>query len=74
MWLHAICWAEACVAVDAAITEATRVGYITAHSSACMPPMDPPITHCHRRIPNPSANEAWVRTMSRMDTTGKLDP
>ncbi len=27
-----------------------------------------------RSMPSSSANEAWVRTMSRMDTTGNVDP
>ena len=39
-----------------------------------MPPIDPPTTLCHRRMPRWSATAAWVRTLSRTDTTGKRLP
>ena len=52
----------------------TRSGYITAHSSTCIPPIEPPTTLCQRRMPRWSASAAWVRTQSRTDTTGKRLP
>ena len=53
---------------------ATASGYITAHSSACMPPMDPPTTACQRSMPSPTARLCWARTMSRTVTTGNELP
>ena len=60
--------------VAIATSERTRRGYMTAHSSACMPPIDPPITDSQRVIPRYSPNLDWARTMSRIVTTGKRDP
>ena len=70
----AICWALAAAVVAMAATPPTRSGYMTAHSSACMPPMEPPTTASHRSMPRSSATAAWVRTMSRMLTTGNVEP
>ena len=69
-----ICHGLAAAVVAMATSAPTRSGNITAHSSACMPPIDPPITACQRRMPSASANDAWVRTMSRIDTTGNDEP
>ena len=55
-------------------TAPTRSGYITAHSSACMPPIDPPTTSAQQDTPRWSATAACVRTMSRTETTGKREP
>ena len=71
---HAICCALAASAVAMGTIDATRSGYITAHSSTCIPPIEPPITLCQRRIPRWSASAAWLRTQSRTDTTGKRLP
>ena len=45
-----------------------------AHSSDCIPPIDPPTTASQREMPSPSATMAWVRTMSRVDTVGNRAP
>ena len=71
---HAICCALAASAVAMGTIDATRSGYITAHSSTCIPPIEPPITLCQRRMPRWSARAAWLRTQSRTDTTGKRLP
>jgi hypothetical protein len=39
-----------------------------------MPPIDPPMTAAHRTMPSVSASRAWTRTMSRTETTGKVEP
>src|SRR5918996_738209 len=68
-----ICWALAAAAVAIGTSDRTRSGYITPHSSTCMPPIDPPMTVSHCRTPRWSATAACVRTMSRIDTTGNRD-
>ena len=60
--------------VAIATSDRTRRGYITAHSSACIPPIDPPITDSQRVTPRCSASRDWARTMSRIVTTGNRDP
>ncbi len=70
----AICWALAAAAVAMGTSERTRSGNMMPHSKTCMPPMEPPITLIHRRTPRSRATAVWVRTMSRIDTTGKDDP
>jgi hypothetical protein len=52
----------------------TKSGNSTAHSSACCPPMEPPITSASRRTPKESNSRLCARTMSRMVTTGKCTP
>ena len=47
---------------------------MTAHSKACMPPIEPPITAIHLDTPRCSISRAWDRTMSRMVTTGNREP
>lgn len=71
---QAICWALAAIDVAMATNEPTRSGNITAHSRACMPPMDPPMTERQRVTPIRVASKACVRTMSRMVTTGNAEP
>ena len=71
---HAICCALAARAVAIGTIDATRSGYITAHSSTCIPPIEPPTTLCQRRMPRWSASAAWLRTQSRTDTTGNRLP
>ena len=72
--LQAICSALADAQVASGRIDRTRRGYMTAHSRTCMPPIEPPITASQRRIPRWSANRAWMRTMSRIVTTGKRGP
>src|SRR5512143_805548 len=63
-WLNAICWGE-CLAVVAIGMEATtRSGYDTAHWSACIPPIEPPVTARRRSIPRWSTRRTWAPTMS----------
>ena len=71
---QAICWALASAHVASTTRERTRDGNVMAHSSACMPPIDPPTTARQRAMPSASASDAWARTMSRMVTTGKRRP
>ena len=52
----------------------TRDGYITAHSSACIPPIEPPMTACQTSMPSASVRRTWALTMSRIVTTGKREP
>ena len=54
------------------IADRTISGKLTAHSSACMPPMDPPATESSLVMPSESTSFFWSRTMSRMVITGKL--
>ena len=49
--LKAICWALWRDVVAIGIAAATASGYDTAHSSACIPPIDPPVTASRRVIP-----------------------
>ena len=63
-------------AAPAAITAhaATRSGWHTAHSSARAPPIEPPTTSRHRRIPSRSASRASAATVSRTVMRGKREP
>ena len=47
-----VCHALACKQLARLTNERTRCGYITAHSTTCMPPMDPPMTVSHWRTPS----------------------
>src|SRR5487761_2601768 len=49
---------------------ATLPGYATAHSSACMPPIDPPATASSLFMPRESMSIFCNRTMSARVTTG----
>ena len=46
---QAICCAVACVHVAIGTIERTRSGYMIAHSSTCIPPIEPPITRVPAR-------------------------
>ena len=52
----------------------TWSGYRIAHSSACIPPSEPPATAASRSMPSTSRNARSVRTMSATVITGKSDP
>ena len=52
------------------MAETTDSGKATAHSSACMPPMEPPLTESRRGMPSESISIFWARTMSAMVITG----
>src|SRR5438445_2357380 len=54
--------------------ERTLSGYATVHSSARMPPRDPPLTASRRSIPNRSRARFSARTMSATVITGKSRP
>src|SRR5438552_15106270 len=49
----------------------TDSGYAAAHSSACMPPIEPPETESRRLMPKESTSIFCKRTMSPMVITGK---
>ena len=72
--LQAICSVLAAAQVASGRIDRTRCGYMTAHSSTCIPPIEPPITASQQPIPRWSASRAWTRTMSRTVTTGKRGP
>src|SRR3954468_14082810 len=71
---HAICCALAATAVLMATRPRTRSGNITAHSRACMPPIEPPTMASHCLTPSSLATVTWLRTMSRMEITGNVEP
>ena len=52
------------------IADATRSGYVTAHSSACIPPIEPPDTVSNRSIPRWSISIFCSRTISAIVTWG----
>src|SRR5690606_42054752 len=47
-------------------TRSTRSGRPTAHSSACIPPIDPPMTPAHTSMPRASARRTCAATWSRI--------
>jgi hypothetical protein len=49
----------------------TNDEYSTAHSSTCIPPMDPPMTRSRWVTPSWSNTVFWRYTMSRMVISGK---
>ncbi len=53
---------------------ATRSGAPAAHSSARIPPIEPPTTDAHRRMPRASASRASAATWSATVMRGKRDP
>src|SRR5208283_4994123 len=68
--LNAICCALCRVVQAIGIAETTRSGQETAHSRACIPPMDPPVTESSRAMPNQSISIRCTRTMSPTVITG----
>ena len=54
--------------------ERTRSGWVTAHSSARIPPIEPPITQAQEEMPRASARAASAATWSRTVTKGNLLP
>ncbi len=63
---------RAVVAIGMAAT--TLSGYRTAHSSTCMPPMEPPSTARSLRMPRCSTRRFWTLTMSSIVMIGKSRP
>lgn len=53
---------------------ATRSGREIAHSSACIPPIDPPMTAAKRSMPSSSASLDCAATWSRIVVAGKRAP
>jgi len=71
---NAICSAVA-AAPHAMITACgTRSGYVTAHSRARCPPIEPPTTHAHRSMPSASARAASTAIWSRIVIVGNCEP
>ena len=60
------------VALDT--TRRTRSGYINPHSSARMPPIDPPTTAAKDVMPKREANSASATTWSRVVSRGNREP
>ena len=67
-------WAVWRAAVAMAAQAAIRSGKLAAHSSACMPPIEPPTTAASRSIPSACTRAACARTMSPTVMTGKFSP
>ena len=72
--LQAICRALAAAHVASGRIDRTLCGNMAAHSSTCIPPIEPPITASQRRTPRWSDSRACTRTMSRTVTTPKSGP
>src|ERR1035438_4466021 len=68
--LKAICCAVGRVVVAIGMALTTDSGYAAAHSSACIPPIDPPVTESRRWMPKESISLFCKRTMSPMVITG----
>jgi len=68
--LKAICCALWRAVVAMGIAEATMSGYMTAHSRACMPPIEPPATASRRSMPRCLTSMCCKRTMSAMVMPG----
>lgn len=71
---QAICSAEAAAGAASTSSEPVRSGRLTAHSSARIPPMEPPTTAAHRPMPSTSASAASAATWSRTVRYGKREP
>ena len=54
--------------------ERTRSGKRVAQSSACMPPIEPPMTQKSVPMPRWSSSSAWARTISPTVMKGKASP
>src|SRR5690606_26061517 len=63
---------QAAVAMGTAVN--TRSECRAAHSSTCMPPIEPPMTQKSWSMPSLSISRTWASTMSPMVMTGKLRP
>ncbi len=72
--LKAIPWGESFDVVAIGIDAITRSGYETAHRSACIPPIEPPVTAKSLSIPRWSIRRIWARTMSWTVIIGKERP
>jgi hypothetical protein len=53
-------------------TARERSGNVAAHSSATMPPSDPPVASATRRTPSASTSSLMSRAWSRVPTRGEL--
>ena len=63
---------QAAVAIGTAVN--TRSVWLAAHSSTCMPPIEPPITQNSWSMPRWSIRRTCASTMSPMVMTGKFRP
>ncbi|GMA89206.1 hypothetical protein GCM10025868_44560 [Angustibacter aerolatus] len=72
---HQAIWSALAAAVDASTRAlATRSGWVTAHSTTRMPPIEPPTTLAHVPMPRASARRTSASTWSRTVRNGKREP
>jgi len=69
-----ICSALAAAPQATTTARSSRSGWPTAHSSARIPPIDPPMTAAHRSRPRAPASATSTATWSRMVMRGKRLP
>ena len=65
---------ECQAAVAMGTAENTRSVWLAAHSSTCMPPIEPPTTQNSWSMPRWSMRRTCALTMSPMVMTGKFSP
>ena len=53
-------------------SDSTSSGYMSPHSSVCIPPSEPPTTSRTFRTPSRAASSRCTRTMSRTVMSGKV--
>ena len=68
----AIPWGERCALVATAIMQLKLSGYLLAHSSVIMPPIEPPTTARRRFIPKWSTTSFCTLTASPKVYSGKV--
>ena len=71
---NAIACADCRLVEAITIAERTLSGYEMAHSIACMPPIEPPVTEWSFSTPRCSTSLTCTRTISAMVMMGKLSP
>src|SRR6202035_4850343 len=76
IWVHCVpIWSAAARAPTASSRpERTRSGWLTTHSSARAPPIDPPSTAATSVMPSAASAATSASTWSRIDITGNLEP
>jgi hypothetical protein len=67
-------WAECLAAVAMRAQAKVRFGKHLTHSSAIIPPMEPPTTRKRLSIPRAVTSSAWALAISAMVMTGKDRP
>ena len=71
---HAIWSADAAAQQASRSSRSTRSGWVTAHSTARIPPIEPPSTAAHDPIPSWSASRTSRATWSRTLVCGNREP